>query len=325
VLRERGCEWITTPRRDEYDLTDAKATASLFAACKPAIVIHLAAEVGGIGANMRRPGRFTYANLAMGLHVIEQCRLHSVERVVVVGTVCSYPESPPVPFREGDLWNGYPEPTNAGYGVAKRAVGELLRQYHAEYGLDGAVVIPTNLYGPDDNFDPDTSHVIPAMIRRFCDGGPVTLWGDGTATREFLHVDVPDPINLGGGGEVSMSALATMIAGECGYDGAADWDATKPNGQQRRAVDATRARERLGWSPRVSLEDGIRETVRWWRSHGAGNMTRRLLYLADLHGGTDLVGRVGNAMQAQDEQRKALREAAERIAELERALFERGE
>lgn len=279
VLRERGCTQIVVPRRSWCDLTSEEDTVDLFDDERPDIVLHLAAEVGGIGANMRTPGRFTYANLVMGVNVIEQARKFECEKTVVVGTVCSYPLDPPVPFREADLWNGYPEPTNAGYGIAKRAVYELLRQYHAQYGMPGAFVIPTNLYGPGDNFDPASSHVIPAMIRRFCGTEPVTLWGTGSASREFLHVDdaaegivraaimvtSPEPINLGGGGEVVMRDLAEIIATECGYTGSIAWDASKPDGQPRRAVDATRALEMLGWMPRVSLEDGIAETVAWWR------------------------------------------------------------
>jgi len=283
VLHSRGCRHVIVPRRVACDLTSEEDTIDLFDDHRPEVVLHLAAEVGGIGANMATPGRFTYANLAMGLHVIEQCRRFEVEKVVVVGTVCSYPLDPPVPFVESDLWNGYPETTNAGYGVAKRAVYELLKQYHKQYSLPGAVVIPTNLYGPFDNFDPASSHVIPAMIRRFCRTDPVTLWGTGCASREFLHVDdaaegivraaetvtTPDPINLGGGGEVQMRKLAEMIAGECSYMGEIRWDSSKPDGQPRRAVDATRAREILGWTPSVSLENGIAETVAWWRDQCA--------------------------------------------------------
>jgi len=254
--------------------------ARLLSEHSPNIVIHAAAEVGGIGANMAQPGRFTYANLAMGANVIEQARIHNVERVVIVGTVCSYPKFCHPPFVEHDLWSGYPEGTNAGYGVAKRALCELMRQYHVQYGMAGAVVIPTNLYGPGDNFDPATSHVIPAMIRKFSQGGDVVVWGDGSASREFLHVedaaagivaaceriDDPWPINLGGGGEVTMRQLADMVADACGFTGAVYWDASMPNGQPRRAVDASQAKRLLGWTPQVSLEEGIRETVEWWRS-----------------------------------------------------------
>ena len=269
------------PRRCGCDLTDAAETAGYFAAAKPRVVYHLAAEVGGIGANMAQPGRFTYANLAMGLNVIEQARIHGVEKVVVVGTVCSYPKFCTPPFSESDLWSGYPEETNAGYGVAKRAVYEMLRQYHRQYGIAGTVVIPTNLYGTGDNFDPASSHVIPAMIRKFCEAGDVvTLWGTGSASREFLHVDDAaagivaagetisdaEPINLGGGGEITMQSLAGRVAAACGFDGRIEWDGTQPDGQPRRAVDASRAASLLSWTPQVSLEEGIRETVEWWRN-----------------------------------------------------------
>ncbi len=280
-LLEAAGHDVLRPRRWGCELTDAVATAEYFAAAKPRMVYHLAAEVGGIGANMAQPGRFTYANLAMGLNVIEQARTHGVEKVVVVGTVCSYPKFCRPPFAEGDLWSGYPEETNAGYGVAKRAVYEMLRQYHRQYGMAGTVVIPTNLYGPGDNFDPASSHVIPAMIRKFCEAeGSVTLWGTGSASREFLHVDDAaagivaagealsnaEPINLGGGGEITMQSLAGMVSDACGFEGRIEWDGTKPDGQPRRAVDASRAESLLGWTPRVSLEDGIRETVEWWRN-----------------------------------------------------------
>lgn len=278
ALAARGFRDVIVPRRADYDLTREDDTAKLFQ-CRPEVAIHLAAEVGGIGANIRTPGRFTYANLAMGANVVEQSRLAGVRKVVVVGTVCSYPISPPAPFREEDLWNGYPEPTNAGYGIAKRAVAELLRQYHAEYGLRGAVVIPTNLYGPGDNFDHSTSHVIPAMIRAFCGDGPVTLWGTGNATREFLHVDdaaegivlaaelvdEPEPINLGGGEEFTIRELAMRVSSACGYAGPIMWDASKPDGQPRRALDCARAREVLGWKPTVPFDVGLADTVAWWR------------------------------------------------------------
>jgi len=277
LLEERGCTQVTVPRRRVCDLTDQRSTARLFAACRPDVVLHLAAEVGGIGANMRTPGRFTYANLTMGANVVEAARFFGCKKTVVVGTVCSYPLVPPrIPFLEEDLWSGYPEPTNAGYGIAKRAVYELLRQYNIQYGMEAAVVIPTNLYGPGDNYDPTTSHVIPAMILKFMAGtNPVSLWGTGAASREFLHVadaaegivraaefvSTPDPINLGGGGEITMRALAEMVARLCRYDGEIVWDSRKPDGQPRRAVDSSRAKNLLGWTPKVSLEQGCAEII----------------------------------------------------------------
>jgi GDP-L-fucose synthase len=282
VLRDRGVEPLT-PTRQEYDLTDEAAVARLYADAKPDVVIHLAAEVGGIGANMAQPGRFFYANMAMGLHLVEHARRAGVRKFVHVGTVCAYPKHCPVPFREDDLWNGYPEETNAPYGVAKKALFVMLDAYRRQYGMASGVVVPVNLYGPGDDFDPATSHVIPAMIRRFCEAGGgnvVDLWGTGDATREFLHVadaadgivraaevmDEPTPINLGGGEEVSIRRLAWMLAELCGHVGAIRWDHSKPDGQPRRVLDCTRASELLGWRPRVRLVDGLAETVRWWRS-----------------------------------------------------------
>jgi GDP-L-fucose synthase len=278
VLRERGIEPLT-PTRQEYDLTDEAAVARLYADARPDVVIHLAAEVGGIGANMAQPGRFFYANMAMGLHLVEHARRAGVRKFVHVGTVCAYPKHCPVPFREDDLWNGYPEETNAPYGVAKKALFVMLDAYRRQYGMASSVVVPVNLYGPGDDFDPATSHVIPAMIRRFCEGGnSVTLWGTGTATREFLHVDdaaagvvraaevmdEPVPINLGGGEEVTIATLAGMVADACGYSGRIQWDASLPDGQPRRALDCTRAGTLLGWRPSVRLADGLAETVQWW-------------------------------------------------------------
>lgn len=280
VCRALADRDVFVPRRRDYDLTSEAAVERLYADAKPDVVIHLAAEVGGIGANMAQPGRFFYANMAMGLHLIEHARRAGVRKFVHVGTVCAYPKHCPVPFREDDLWNGYPEETNAPYGVAKKALFVMLDAYRRQYGMASSVVLPVNLYGPGDNFDPATSHVIPAMIRRFCEGGDsVTLWGTGTATREFLHVDdaaagivraadvmdEPTPINLGGGEEVSIATLASMVARECGYTGSICWNSSLPDGQPRRRLDCTRARELLGWRPTVKLMDGIAETVRWWR------------------------------------------------------------
>lgn len=280
LLRSRGDVDIAAPHRCEYDLTRNDDVERLFRHVNPDIVIHLAAEVGGIGANMSQPGRFFYSNMAMGMHVIEQSRLAGVEKFVHVGTVCAYPKHCPVPFREDDMWNGYPEETNAPYGVAKKALFVMLDAYRRQYGMNSAVVVPVNLYGPGDNFDPASSHVIPAIIRRFSEAGhaPVTLWGSGEATREFLYVDDaadgivraadmvedPEPINLGGGEEVSIRRLAWRIAGVCGYAGVIRWDVSKPDGQPRRALDCTRAMERLEWKPSVTLDVGLRETVKWW-------------------------------------------------------------
>ena len=281
VLRGRWIEPFA-PTRQQFDLTDEAAVARLYAETKPDVVIHLAAEVGGIGANMAQPGRFFYANMAMGLHLIEHARRNRVRKFVHVGTVCAYPKHCPVPFREDDLWNGYPEETNAPYGVAKKALFVMLDAYRRQYGMASSVLVPVNLYGPGDDFDPATSHVIPAIIRRLCEsrGEPVTLWGTGDATREFLHVDDaaegivraaevmddPVPINLGGGEEISIRSLSWMLADICGYTGIIRWDHSRPDGQPRRALDCTRAREMLGWEPRVRLADGLAETVRWWRS-----------------------------------------------------------
>lgn len=281
VLRGR---WIRpfAPTRQQYDLTNEAAVANLYADVRPDVVIHLAAEVGGIGANMAQPGRFFYANMVMGLHLVEHARRFGVRKFVHVGTVCAYPKHCPVPFREDDIWNGYPEETNAPYGVAKKALFVMLGAYRQQYGMASSVVVPVNLYGPGDDFNPATSHVIPAIIRRMCEPGcdSVTLWGTGDATREFLHVDdaaegivraaevmeEPVPINLGGGEEISIRQLARLLADVCGYKGVVRWDHTKPDGQPRRALDCTRAKERLGWTPRVRLADGLAETVRWWRS-----------------------------------------------------------
>lgn len=279
-LEKAGVEFVV-PRRAHYDLTDPTATSALLRSVKPSVVIHLAAEVGGIGANRENPGRYAYANLAMGINVIEQARAHGVKKVVFVGTVCSYPLSPPLPFSESSLWDGYPEATNAPYGIAKKAVGEMLMGYHRQYGLAGAYLIPTNLYGPNDNFDPSSSHVIPALIRKFSEAGgkPVSVWGTGSASREFLYVDdaaeaivaaaervdEPTPINLGGLGEVTIKSLAEKIASIVGHTAGISWDSSKPDGQPRRCVDSTLAKAMLGWEARTGFDDGIKRTVEWWR------------------------------------------------------------
>jgi GDP-L-fucose synthase len=289
VLRQRGVsdEKIFVPRRREYDLTVESDVERLYETARPDVVIHLAAEVGGIGANMEHPGRFFYANMAMGLHLVEHARRHRLEKFVHTGTVCAYPKHCPVPFREEDLWNGYPEESNAPYGVAKKAIFVMLDGYRREYGLNSAVVVPVNLYGPRDNFDPRSSHVIPALVRK-CEearlaGHPqIVCWGTGRATREFLYVDdaaegivraaevmnEPVPINLGGGVEIPIRDLVARIAKACDFKGRIDWDASKPDGQPRRGIDISRARSLLGWGPKQDFDAGLAATVAWWREHG---------------------------------------------------------
>jgi GDP-L-fucose synthase len=290
VLAARGVapERIFVPRRADYDLTVESAVERLYDDARPDVVIHLAAEVGGIGANMAHPGRFFYANMAMGLHLVEHARRRGLAKFVHTGTVCAYPKHCPIPFREDDLWNGYPEETNAPYGVAKKAIFVMLDGYRREYGLQSAVAVPVNLYGPGDNFDPASSHVIPALIRkceeaRVSNAPEVVCWGTGAATREFLYVDdaaegivraaevmdEPVPINLGGGVEIPIRDLVVKIAAACGYAGRIAWDATKPDGQPRRGLDISRARKLLGWEPRQDFDAGLATTVAWWREQTA--------------------------------------------------------
>jgi GDP-L-fucose synthase len=283
-LRRRGLSAVVAPRSSEFDLVDPAATDRLFSELKPVLVLHLAARVGGIGANRQHPGTFFRDNMAMGLNVLEAARAHGVGKVVLTGTVCAYPKFAPVPFREDDLWKGYPEETNAPYGVAKRALLVMAQAYRQEFGSNYVMVLPVNLYGPGDHFDLERSHVIPAMIRKFVDaqtrGEPsVTLWGDGTPTREFLYVedavdgvllaaeryDGPEPINLGTGDELSMRALADTVARATGYAGAISWDSSRPNGQPRRRLDTARAQALLGFVARTSFADGLARTVAWYR------------------------------------------------------------
>jgi GDP-L-fucose synthase len=271
---------VFVPRRAEYDLTTAEDTARLFADASPELVVHLAAEVGGIGANRANPGRYWYANLMMGAHVLEQCRRSGAAKLVVAGTVCAYPKFTPVPFSEDELWNGYPEETNAPYGVAKKAVLVGAQGYREQYGLRTAYLLPANLYGPRDNFDLETSHVIPALIRKMVEGDDeVVLWGDGSPTREFLYVDDaaeafllaaeryddPAPVNVGTGAEISIRELAETIADLTGFDGRITWDTSMPNGQPRRALDASRAKAAFGFEARTSLRDGLEQTIAWYR------------------------------------------------------------
>lgn len=290
TLRERGvpADRIMVPRRRDFDLTVEADVARLYDEARPDVVIHLAAEVGGIGANMAHPGRFFYANMAMGLHLVEHARRHGLTKFVHTGTVCAYPKHCPVPFREDDIWNGYPEETNAPYGVAKKAIFVMLDGYRREFGLASAVALPVNLYGPGDNFDPASSHVIPALIRkceeaRISGADEVVCWGTGSATREFLYVDdaaegivraaevmeEPVPINLGGGAEIPIRDLVVKIAAACGFTGRIAWDASKPDGQPRRGLDISRARALLGWEPRQTFDAGLAATVAWWRAQAS--------------------------------------------------------
>jgi GDP-L-fucose synthase len=279
-LAESGYRSVFVAQHSDYDLIKPDDVARLYRDINPQILIHLAAVVGGIGANSERPGTFFYDNLMMGANVIEAARLHGLEKLVQVGTVCSYPKFTPVPFKESDLWNGYPEETNAPYGVAKKALLVQSQAYRQQYGLNSIYLMPANLYGPGDNFNPDSSHVIPALIKKFFDAMEsnqdfVEIWGTGKATREFLYVadaadglvrameayDGGEPLNLGSGREISISDLVSLIAGELGFAGEIRWDTSKPDGQPRRALDTSLAAELFGWQAQTDFKDGLRETI----------------------------------------------------------------
>ncbi|GMV97222.1 MAG: GDP-L-fucose synthase [Phycisphaerae bacterium] len=274
---------LFVPRSREFDLTREADVERLYEQARPDVVLHLAAQVGGIGANQANPGRYFHANLAMGLHLIEHARRAGVRKFVQIGTICAYPKFAPVPFREEDLWNGYPEETNAPYGIAKKALLVMCQAYRRQYGLNAIYLLPVNLYGPGDNFDLQTSHVIPALIRKCVQareaGEPaITCWGDGSPTREFLyvedaaegillatrHYDDGEPVNLGSGREISIRELAERIARLTGFTGRIEWDTARPNGQPRRCLDVTRARERFGFVARTGLDEGLRNTVDWF-------------------------------------------------------------
>jgi GDP-L-fucose synthase len=282
-LRERGCENVFVPRSRDYDLVRGGDVERLMADAQPQIVIHLAARVGGIGANRDNPATFFYDNAMMGTQLMEQSRLAGVEKFVAIGTVCAYPKFAPVPFREEDLWNGYPEETNAPYGLAKRMSLVQAQAYRQQYGFNAIYLLPVNLYGPGDNFDPTTSHVIPALIKRFVEAirageDRVVNWGDGSPTREFLYIDDAaegivlaaeryngvEPVNLGTGQEISMRDLSQAIAAVVGYQGRILWDTSKPNGQPRRKLDTNRAREYFGFEARIDLTTGLRRAVFWY-------------------------------------------------------------
>ena len=284
ALKARHCSQVFVPRKRDYDLTKREAIARMFRDFQPEVVFHLAAVVGGIGANRTNPGLFFYENAIMGIELIEQARIHKVEKLIVAGTICAYPKFTPVPFREEDLWNGYPEETNAPYGVAKKALLVQCQAYRDQYGMNAAFLLPVNLYGPRDNFDLESSHVIPALIRKFEDAKrnsapTVTLWGDGTPTREFLYVedaaegllaaaeryDQGEPVNLGSGREISIAELSILTATLCNYQGSIAWDASQPNGQPRRQLDTQRAWKSFQWKAKTSLEAGLEATIQWYR------------------------------------------------------------
>jgi GDP-L-fucose synthase len=288
-LEARGAAHVFVPRSREYDLVDGAAVRQLLADTKPSLIIHLAARVGGIAANQDNPGKFFYDNLMMGVQLLHECCVSGVPKVVAAGTICAYPKFCPIPFHEDDIWNGYPEETNAPYGIAKKVLSVQSAAYRQQYGFNSVVVYPVNLYGPSDNFDLHTSHVIPAMLRKFHEakaaGQPtVTLWGDGSPTREFFYVDdcaegivlaaekydSSDPMNLGSGEEISIKALAEQIKDLVGFSGTIVWDKTKPNGQPRRQLDVTRARERLGFRAKISLTEGLKRTYAWMLESSGG-------------------------------------------------------
>lgn len=276
-------EKILIPLIDDYDLTKEADVIRMYDNLAPTVVIHLAAEVGGIGANRENPGRFFYANMAMGLHLIEHARIRGLDKFVQVGTVCAYPKFTPVPFKEDDLWEGYPEETNAPYGIAKKALLVMLQAYRDQYGLDGIYLLPVNLYGPGDNFDLRSSHVIPALIRKFVEAkqrgeAEVSCWGTGSASREFFYVedaarglvkatkqyDSSDPVNLGAGFEITIKDLAGKIRDMVGFAGEIVWDTTQPDGQPRRCLDVSRAKELFGFEAQVPFDQGLRQTIDWY-------------------------------------------------------------
>jgi len=282
-LKRRGAAEVFVPRSKTYDLVDSAAVRRLYEDAKPTIVIHLAATVGGIGANMKEPGRFFYNNLMMGVQLMEVGRHVGLKKFVAIGTVCSYPKFAPVPFHDDDLWNGYPEETNAPYGLAKKMLLVQSEAYRAQYGFNSIFLLPVNLYWPRDNFDLETSHVIPALIRKCVEakaaGKPeIVVWGSGTPTREFLYVEdaadgimlaaeryeKSDPVNLGSGREISIRDLVGVIAKETGFNGRIVWDASRPDGQPRRQLDTSRAEREFGFQASTSFADGLARTVRWY-------------------------------------------------------------
>lgn len=292
-LREKGCQGIFIPQSKDYNLVDNEAVKRLYQNANPDIVIHLAATTGGIGINKEMPGKFFYDNLMMGVQLIEQGRIFGVEKIVAIGTVCSYPKDIPVPGREEDLWNGYPEETNAPYGLAKKMLLVQAQAYRRQYELNVIYMLPVNLYGPGDNFDPKTSHVIPALIKKCLDAieegkDEIVVWGTGKPTREFLYVEdaaegialatekynKPEPVNLGSGFEISIKDLASLIAKLCSLSGPITWDTSKPDGQPRRLFDSSRAQREFGFKARVGFEEGLRRTIDWYKKQRSQGLLR---------------------------------------------------
>ena len=286
ILRARGYRNLFIPLIKDFDLTGEADVQRLYREQRPDVVVHLAAEVGGIGANRDNPGRFFFANLAMGLHLIEQARINKIKKFVQVGTICAYPKFTPVPFRESELWNGYPEETNAPYGIAKKSLLVMCQAYRQQYGLNAIYLLPVNLYGPRDNFHPHSSHVIPALIRkcveaRLAGEKRITAWGTGSVSREFLYVedcaeglvlslekyDSPEPMNLGSGREITIKDLTELIARLSHFEGQIVWDPGKPDGQPRRCLDVSRAKQSIAFTAKTSLEEGLKTTIAWFESH----------------------------------------------------------
>ena len=282
-LRARGCGAILVPTIEEYDLVKAVDIERMYDDMRPDVVIHLAAVVGGIGANREHPGKFFYENLMMGVQLIDQGRLRGIEKFVAIGTVCAYPKFTPVPFKEDDIWNGYPEETNAPYGLAKKMLLVQSQAYRDEYGFNSIFVLPVNLYGPKDNFDPASSHVIPALIKKCIDAidsgtDYIECWGTGSASREFVYVEdaaegillatehysSPEPVNIGSGFEIKIKDLVEKIAKVTDFGGEIRWDSSKPNGQPRRCLDVTRAKKEFGFEAKTGFDEGLKATVEWY-------------------------------------------------------------
>jgi GDP-L-fucose synthase len=285
-LEKKGCRRIFVPRHKDYNLVEREDVRRFYQNTRPDVVIHLAAIVGGIGANSQNPGRFFYDNLMMGVQTLDEGRLAGIEKFVALGTICAYPKFTPVPFKEEELWNGYPEETNAPYGLAKKMLLVQSQAYRQQYGFNSVFLLPVNLYGPADNFDLESSHVIPGLIRKMLEARQkgekqVIAWGTGNASREFLYVadaaegivqaaekyNKSDPVNLGAGFEIKIKDLAVLIAHLCGYDGEIVWDSSRPDGQPRRRLDVQKAYNEFGFKAKTSLEDGLKETIRWYREN----------------------------------------------------------